>query len=167
MRKTVITLLYLLFCSLLQAQNATLTKDETVGYLKKKLSEIDKQSAGTSSTFSFSGDVSLYNTTLSLKFCFSSATSFTCYKYSFNPAYIKEITQEANSGTSATGWVKVRVANKSAVEEKIYTNPDTKSSVDLVWIPYLVADGSNFEKIKKALLHMQALLKAEDDPFGN
>ena len=32
---------------------------------------------------------------------------------------------------------------------------------------FLQADDTNFNKIKKALLHLQALLKAEDDPFGN
>jgi phage major head subunit gpT-like protein len=41
-----------------------------------------------------------------------------------------------------------------------------RKTTNEVLFTYLKADDTNFNKIKKALLHLQALLNAEDDPFG-
>lgn len=108
------------------------------------------------------------------------------HSVTFNPIHIQSITM----GTSfvagePVGLMKITLKNSSAqqnnsawaITEKVYREPhagkctgykqvaNNTTAVSELYFTFLQADDTNFNKIKKALLHLQALLSAEDDPF--
>ncbi|MBW0176664.1 hypothetical protein [Sediminibacterium sp.] len=108
---------------------------------------------------------------------------------SFNPMQIKSIDLETTSISGQTvGMIKITLKATSAqynfvattVNDKFNANAGQfngqctsfrevggeRKTTNEVLFTYLKADDTNFNKIKKALLHLQALLNAEDDPFG-
>jgi hypothetical protein len=151
-----------IFVSLIAgAQNATLTKGETIEYLHKKIMEVDKQTTGTAGSVFQYPKVLLQNGAVKIEFDMGTPR----YTYVFNPAYIKEVTLSKPNQT--TGWVLIELMSKAVAVEKAYAAADNgKSSSEFAWLPFLIGDGKNFDRIKKALLHLQALIKAEDDPFN-
>jgi hypothetical protein len=48
-----------------------------------------------------------------------------------------------------------------------YTDARSTNSNNTIYLAYLQADPTNFNKIKKALEYLRDLAKAEDDPFAN
>jgi hypothetical protein len=105
---------------------------------------------------------------------------------SFNPIHIQSISM----GTSLVagepvGLIKITLKNSSAqqnysgwaITQKINREPyvgkcsgykqvaNNNTAVSELYFTFFQADDTNFNKIKKALLHLQAVLSAEDDPF--
>jgi len=106
---------------------------------------------------------------------------------SFNPMQIKSIDLETSTISGQTvGMVKITLKAASAQYNFVARTVTEKSNsgqfsgqctsfkevggerktTNEVLFTYIKADDTNFNKIKKALLHLQALLNAEDDPFG-
>jgi hypothetical protein len=162
MKKLFVIIAAMLFSGSVFCQNATLTKKETADYLYKKLEEI-KDLMIPQGTTKFDLYPSLTNSFTENKFTFGFyfSSPFTQYKYGFNPAYIKAISK-GSEGTS-TGWLKITFATNAVAETRGSTNVSSNEA----WFPYLLGDGTNYDKIRRALLHLQSLLKAEDDPFAN
>ena len=81
------------------------------------------------------------------------------------------------------GLIKVTLISKVAIEnQKAFNYKQTTSDgdcsdyglndekeliVDVIYIPFLNGDPSNFSKLKKALEHLSQLYKAENHPFAN
>lgn len=110
----------------------------------------------------------------------------------FNPAHILKIEKASNIiGGEPIGAIKITLkANTGKWNFYIFTpikevtniNHEhfskcydlneylpgrVKESTKEVYLTYLQADDSNFDKIRKALEHLRDLYNAEDDPFGN
>jgi hypothetical protein len=110
------------------------------------------------------------------------------YNYTtFNPAQISSITLAADQYSSdpvgvititltaqtaidiqtANGYGYYRTRNDGSVYYYDWKETDRKQYyVNQISMPYLKSDGTNFDKIRKALEHLRNLAKAEDDPFG-
>lgn len=154
------------------AQDVTLTKQETVNYLNKKMREIQSMQACNEPTitpnkFEFaSASVGFDYESNQLKFIYSgtrtqknNVTISVEFSQIFNPLHIKEIKEISSTDQCAVHWIRI--------ELKGYLGKRNGSDWNNFAIPFLKVDSFAFEKIKKAFLHLQALLKAEDDPFGN
>lgn len=176
------------------AQNATLTKEETVNYINKKLAEchehkktpsngkltptIDNQSISLS-------DAGLITKTLKRSVTLSGADcpNGKLYDYEkFNAAHIVSIEADKNYDESeAVGTIKLtllsntghqtstveaytRVLMGRCTDWKEVDRSEAKSSV--AYLYYLKGDPTNFNKVKKAFEYLRDLVKAEDDPFG-
>ncbi|MGN0021670.1 MAG: hypothetical protein ACI35Z_12790 [Sphingobacterium hotanense] len=202
------------FCVMIcKAQNATLTKEETINYINKKANEVgghfrsvpaDKNS-GIIKYYYSQNDVSFANDKLRIvqqrrnypdngfggdvyPCDFHSQT----HEDFFNPAHIVSIEKHTNfKQDEPVGTLKIilkgnvgqsnfstytptkRVTN---TEHKYYGHCHdlqeyipyrTKNTVNFIYLSYLQSDDSNYDKLKKALLYLRDLMKAEDDPFGN
>lgn len=107
--------------------------------------------------------------------------------YILNPAHIDEISEYELSASQSLGYLKIRLISSTGKIHKLQTqvvlvtNPqrydynrcnyskeieNSRESCKFVYIPFLKSDPTNFNKLKKALEHLKALCKAEDDPFG-
>lgn len=133
-----------------------------------------------------------YNTYLTYTYDNARSGEFTDVFY---PNHIKEIIDAGSSVGESCGTIKVvlisaaskkHTLQKSFVqhtekvrkydnyqtwyEDRYYytfdTDEETNTSESIVYLWYLNSDPTNFSKIKKALEHLSALCKAEDDPFG-
>ncbi|EAZ94817.1 hypothetical protein FBBAL38_10272 [Flavobacteria bacterium BAL38] len=198
MKKKVLIYLFAL-CSLTSfAQDkASLTKEETVNYLKKKINEIDghyRTPGGLTNRLYFKNtSFDLDNNLLQLKTTRKNMLEEfggNCGYFEnvnitwFNPAHIKDIILvEPNLG-EPVGLVKITLIGKvgrDIQEAYAYQKQNSNTgncynwersdlkeySVSEISIPFLATDPSNFNKMKKALEYLRDLYKAEDDPFGN
>ncbi len=150
-----------------------LTKMETVAYLNKKYKEAE-------------GLIPLGNDKVTVRECkiefaegllivsrtlFEQDKLYGWVEYKFNPLYISNITQKtsgANISISKGGLsaLEIKLTSNSVVRNLKFSDQDQVTNIfDNLPFDFAFGDGQNFEKIKKALLHLQALLKEEDDPF--
>lgn len=155
-------------------EKASLTKQETVNYLRKKCQEV----VGFSRVLNKYGEISkVTKVDVSIDDCTISYTAYTkdvaldiqtSYprKYSFNVKDISSISvsKELYGGGSA-GIIDIYLVSKTGL--RTYVGQGGPEAVSRIEINFLAADVTNFDKIRKALEHIQALCKAEDDPFGN
>lgn len=161
------------------SQDITLTKGETVNYLKKKLNEINGEytvriEASPTINDKYVSNPYLYLNESQLSLSYSlyfrpfSATSnpsfFCSYSYSFNPMYIDTIW--APSGGLMSVWLKRGNGKYVCSCSQYHTNLNKNENTSLISWPVPINDSDYANKIRKALLHLRDLLKAEDDPFG-
>lgn len=203
--------------TLFSQDKASLTKEETVNYLSKKLNEIEDYSSLTNGKTYYhrKSEVTLAKDNLKISYTQSNykqrpegrlVTVNDRNKYKipmriypcdylveditqeFNPAYIVSVELgNKDPNTATVGFIQITLKSKTAkylIErsktsytisggnndgecgdfEMVYSNTNLYSVVNF---PYLKADDTNFNKIKKALEYLRDLYKAEDDPFGN
>lgn len=195
MKKTLlICILALLNVSLFAQDKATLTKDETVNYLERKIKEIVghyRKPDGSNERLYFKNtSVSYRDNLLTIsttrknllednKNCRYVERENTV---SFNPKDIIEIKFEGKNESEPVGIIKVIFTSQvckeiwDAYAYKMQNNYGTcydwrktdhqEFSKKEILIPFLASDSTNFTKFKKALEHLRDLCKAEDDPFG-
>ncbi|ERJ60660.1 hypothetical protein M472_18035 [Sphingobacterium paucimobilis HER1398] len=182
----------LLSINLCKAQGATLTKDETLKYIGKKIDESkgykDKDYitylsiALGEANINFSKVVCPYRSSENKSPNNRANTSYVehYYDFIFNPVFISSITNVYNADQNVS-YVRLHFNSKTVkcnyyfkywkevqVYRMNYDSHDGAKSYeyDYVDIPYLTADPTNFDKIKKAFEHLKTLSKVEDDPFG-
>jgi len=174
MRQLFIAILLCMLSVTALAQDITLTKGETVAYLDKKIKEVEGYSQnGWPEGLSVKDcSVEFKNGRLIItQSTYKNENDFRKEEYSFNPLYIESITDYSYNDKAQTVHIMfITLSTKSIrhqtthplnyVKWPLYEEKDAQ-------IYYFNGGGKNFEKIKKALFHLQALLKAEDDPFGN
>ncbi len=101
----------------------------------------------------------------------------------FNPKHIIKIEEDVAQDGATLGLIKLTLISKVAIEnQKAYNFKQTSSngscydyglndekelSVDVMYIPFLNGDPSNFSKLKKVFEHLSQLYKTENDPFAN
>ena len=195
MKKTLlICILALLNVSLFAQDKATLTKDETVNYIERKIKEIVghyRTPEGFNERLYFKNTFVYYKDnllTISTTRKNILENNFNC-RYvekentiSFNPKDIIEIKFEGKNESEPVGIIKV-IFTSQVCKEILYAyaykmQKSDGTCYDLrqtdhqefskkeILIPFLASDSTNFTKIKKALEHLRDLCKAEDDPFG-
>ena len=162
------------------SQDVSLTKGETVNYLKKKLNEINGEytvrvGAATSIDDKYVSSPYLYFNESMLSFSYSlyfrpySSTSkpslFCGYSYTFNPMYIDTIWAPDRGLMSV--WLKRSNAKYACTCSQYYPQHNKNENTSLISWPVPINDPDYANKIRKALLHLRDLLKAEDDPFGS
>ncbi len=174
--KKQILVFVLTICSLVAycQDKATLTKEETINYLRKKCQEV----VGFSRVINKYGESNkVTKADISIDDCTITYTSYTKdvaldiqtsypIKYSFNAKDISNIyvSKELYGGGSA-GIIEIYLTNQTGLRTVIgQGGPVATMRIE---INFLAADVTNFDKIRKALEHIKALCKAEDDPFGN
>lgn len=196
MKKTLSTICVLVFLnvSLVAQEKASLTKDETVRYLEKKIKEIVghyRTPNNSNQTLYYTDPAVTFNDNL-LRIKISrknyvldsrSSVYVELENYtSFNPKDIKEIKFENRNDWEPVGVLKIIFTSQVCKETMYaygYTSQDDNGkgydwgqtdkkevSTNEALIPFLAADNTNFTKIKKALEYLRDLCKAEDDPFG-
>jgi hypothetical protein len=106
----------------------------------------------------------------------------------FNPAHILKIENyDGDVAGEPVGSAKITLKSNTGIFKRTagsvtskFTDPNSdfygrcvdfkeqsdSQSTNTIYISYLKADDTNFNKIKKALEYLRDLLKAEDDPFG-
>jgi hypothetical protein len=147
------------------AQDAMPTKEETVNYINKKLSEVEGRTERVNSgltrklaylSFKLEGDMAVFS--------FSRVAGLDGLKTNtFNPAYIDRVsTTLSPSPDSTIGWILVYFPKK-LVKQTCKSACD--ETTDHIMFPYLAATPEAKEKIKKAFLHLRDLAKAEDELF--
>ncbi|MFD0751294.1 hypothetical protein ACFQZS_14180 [Mucilaginibacter calamicampi] len=175
--------LFLLFVTIsAKAQDkATLTKDETISYINRKVKEIDGLSyhyintlgERLSKTCNAASFALKYDTNdkLLLKYneAYPNTTLELRYLYEFKATYIKSIElMPPVVSSDQLGFLKIQLSNESALYSIRYDGGSRgEGNTSVIELPFLISDTSNFSKLKKALEHLQALYKSEDDPFGN
>lgn len=179
----------------------TLTKDETINYINKKLAEASGShstySEGPSPLWYRSVSVSLRGARMTVSYVRANREESGEHcpyvrgcrsdyrrqesEWNFNPALIRSIaieesgpvgcvllnlsTADARHTSEWFGWIRDQNAQWETYHwQQFHRETD---NYDVVHVPYLATDPQNFDRLKKAFLHLQALLKAEDDPFGN
>ncbi len=163
------------------SQDVTLTKGETVNYLKKKLNEINGEytvriGAATNLDDKYVANPYMYFNESSMNFSYSlyfrpySSTSipalFCSYSFTFNPMYIDTIyAPSAGSGLMSV-WLKRGNGKYVCTCSQYYPQFNKNESTSLISWPVPINDPDYANKVRKALLHLRDLLKAEDDPFG-
>lgn len=162
-----ILLLFFAFCFTpsVIAQNATLTKGETVAYLDKKMKEMNEFRYKNERYLNFS--VEFDGTVLTLKYQIKNLdNNFTSYQiHKFNPLYINKFQHYNRDNQLPFILVSVKTSGIYSTTGSPYKySPENNNHIPFYFLGS-ESDKSNGEKIKKALLHLQALLKAEDDPF--
>ena len=164
--KTYVLFLLLSFGLAAQAQSS-LTKEETINYLSKKLKEtvdhVYSNNNGKIGKVSSSYTVSVAKTEKGIKITYTFEEPFYQTSYEFNPAHIKDVLPYENSTTSAVSELQISLIGKTCAAKRRNGN----ESLSYANMLYLKGDSSNLGKIKKALLYLRDLCKAEDDPFGN
>lgn len=194
MKKTITILAVCFSIATSFAQNATLTKEETVNYINKKLAECTSYKKTTSDGVTLTIEyerISLSDANLITKSTKRSrmVNGNDCprnelYNYDkFNVVHIVGIELDKNYDDSeAIGTIKIKLLPKTGHltwTSEAYTRvlmgrcTDWKEvdrqemTVSEIRMYYLKGDPTNFNKIKKALEYLRDLAKAEDDPFGN
>lgn len=145
MKKTVlITLMVIYYSNSFSQEKATLTKDETVNYLKKKFAEINMHEAtelnqknyywGNQNTITASGEQISFtyqfsnyleqNGTRCQRNTYVYETLFPCdyfiskTTYSFNPIHIKSISEEKTDDKNPIGQIYVLLSGKVGIRTK-------------------------------------------------
>lgn len=164
------------------SQNAEMTKQETINYIDRMLgktvgleyndgSVVDRISfsAASSGRLRFSYTASGENTYAYNAFDSPSWGSFNQCRdrsYEFDPLYVKSISLKSY-GHRSVRYCTISFVKKELVREKISGGPSCREGlVNEVLLFFVMVEQKDFEKLKKALEHLVALYKAEDDPFG-
>lgn len=173
-----------LFVPAASAQDAMLTKEETVNYLNKKLQETDgrpayiKQNGKTYNrihlglSFKLVGEkVEFRGKSKSEHLDADTTINNTC---SFNPAYIKDVRVGNVDGYPPVKGSPVLVAvitlsgNLARCRMTDYRGRlIDEGDYGVVRLPFLDAAPGNRTRMEKAIRHLSDLAKAEEDPFGN
>lgn len=161
MKYPVLLLTALFLCSLLSAQ-PTLTKEETIRYIDKKMKEtIGHQKVMNSNAYWIS-DAGIRLTNWGrVELRYSIQGKSTVYR-EFNPAHILSIDHADITG-SVVGTIDIRLIGKTAV----LTEQGKKSSVHFVCIDFLQTHPSNYNRLQKALKDLRDLYKAKENSFVN
>lgn len=170
-------------------EKASLTKDETVNYIKKKIVDINDYYTDTSNSnsttykdirFTLNESKVYISYEIALKaygWCNGYSLIYT-YSYVFDASQITEIEEIKSSGNNSVSFLKLSFANKivnydysqkgcNFDNNRIQVENSTSENINTATIPFVSADPSTFNKLKKAIEYLRDLLKAEDDPFGN
>lgn len=157
----------LLFCtSTLSAQNTLLTKEETINYLAKKFKEVDGLYTDNGMWKYSHCDLTWVNNNIELTYRHTyNGDNVTDFTIRFNPLYITRI--DNSRGITDVGVLEIflSIPGQSTQSNHNGTFPRSTKEVNIMFLGSS-SDRTNGDKIKKALLHLQQLLKAEDDPFG-
>lgn len=174
MRKSLFTLLLACTTFFSFSQSATLTKGETIAYLNKKINEAVGHKLSNNNGFIgdiYNAEVKVDTKGITIRYCWINTSGLYYWSsYVFNPSHIQDILPYANTSESAINELKISLVGKTCVftSGTGYYSPTTQSgSVAYANFLQLRADPENLNKIKKALLYLKSLLKAEDDPFGS
>jgi len=170
MKRYIITSVFLFFSILVFAQDVTLTKGETVAWLDKKIKEIVGHSFYAKGTPKVSdAGVKFVDGLLIISIAEDYGKDGIWIRTSkFNPMYMNYVGYKGYFSGGSIDKMKITFPTKSVIGETI--TPSGKTDIeeaDNYDYSFLRADETAPIKIRKALLHLQALLKAEDDPFGN
>lgn len=145
----------------------TLTKDETINYVNKKMKEavdhVYSNNNGRIGKVSAIYTVSITKTPKGINIVFTFDDPFYTASYEFNPAHIKDVFAYENSTSSAVNELQISLIGATCAA-KIRSGNQSLAYANML---YLKADPTNLQKIKKALMHLRDLYKAEDDPFAN
>ena len=169
MKSYVIGVLSLLFSASVYAQDVTLTKGETVEYLNKKFKELDGRNYTNISNYTIKNlSITFKDGLMVMSISEVGVEDGKSHNYirKFNPLYITKIwSANVVPYGDNTGQLQIylKIAGTEAYQSGAY---GWTQNTDVLRLPFLNVN-DNDKKITKALLHLQALLKAEDDPFGN
>jgi hypothetical protein len=165
------------------AQNATLTKGETLEYIQKKFREFEGTYVVTIDTTRRTTNIDdkmltgAYVSLTDQKITFSYNLSFRPFQVGGNPPCFcsytitfkpADITYMNYSNKYQNLYISL--ANKTAkqvVRCCQYYKTSERDNIDNYVVLHISGDEDAINKIMKALNHLKALLKAEDDPFGN
>jgi hypothetical protein len=171
--------LYLLCPFAVRAQDAMLTKEETINYLHKKVQEADngykfyqtqgKQTYKTPRLIKFLGKLEMSYTVVAGN---QVATHVTC---AFDPAHAKSIDIYNGTKDDTVNIAQVFFHGKVVKCDQyskdrfgvLVLNSSRTYMTDFMPIPFLDAVPGNRARVEKAIKHLIDLAKAEDDPFGN
>jgi hypothetical protein len=171
MKMRVLSLMALLFVSTLAAsgQDAMPTKEETVRFLDRKIKEGTGRVGGETFGDEKYRDLAVWmkGDELTITYSADRPGSRTTWTNTFNPKYIEKVSVIGVRGKNALGLVLIQFA-KPVVRSVFMLNgkSDEKDTTGAGFL-YFAADEGNGEKVKKALLHLRDLAKAEDELFGN
>ncbi len=181
------------FTAVVAQDKASLTKDETISYLNRMLNKAVgfkciNVGAGTPTasietvSFSENGDDICYTYRVGawynrgLSDCSAGCGGNYTISYIFNPAYITDVQYLSNSGGDPVRALRVVFRNQNLVREKWTEHGLTPlNSRDKVTLErttgtatfyFFLSEMADFEKMKKAILYLRDLYKAEEDPFG-
>ncbi|MDR6921879.1 MULTISPECIES: hypothetical protein [Chryseobacterium] len=178
-----------------KAQGATLTKEETVNYINKKLAESNEHKK-TVSDGKITATINWQTIEMSNNGIITRAISrstklenLDCPDVNlfdedkFNVSHIVTIELAKNyNENEAVGTLKIKLLPKTGHSSGKFSaysrvlmgrcvDREERSiydlTVDEISIYYLKGDPTNFKKIKKAFEYLRDLNKAEDDPFGD
>jgi len=160
------------------SQDVTLTKGETIQYLDKIVKQTVGQTfktsygfLGNSGTIGEVKEAYIKETSTGIEVFYEIKGSFIWQrKLKFHPKYIKTIINHKNNLSSTVNGVDITLIGNLCNYEyyaRDYGGVVGSGTVAQLSIIFLQEDPKNFERLKKALLHLQALYKAEDDPFDN
>jgi hypothetical protein len=177
MKSYTFLLLLLLFLGYSEsaAQDAMPTKEETVNYLHKKMSEVvgrvkvwenEAISPMTYRNASIALKDSNIEITVTASFFLRSprTENVVTQKCVFNPGYISRVDIEKPKKDEGIGFVYVRFDKKLVTWT--FDDDRKQQDSDVASFPYYATIPGNDERIKKALLHLRDLAKAEEDPFS-
>jgi hypothetical protein len=188
MKKYLFLCLIALFTTSAMAQDAMLTKEETVNYLHKKLREVEGRFTTIfSSKFYYNapsinlmkdGTVEVIYTRSSSDFCLGGYS--VKFSYRFDPSEIVRVgTVSANPGDSVSDLALIFSSRTARAREDHTKGTSCTRSLghwegtngqwgDLgrVNFPYFATSPENSGRITRAILHLRDLAKAEEDPFS-
>jgi hypothetical protein len=169
MKKYLFLFLIALFTASVTAQDAMLTKEETVNYINKKLQELEGRDMSWANGSVRFSDLSfrLKKDDVELKFTETSTSGPRYTTYVFNPGHISSFdTIHGPQTGSAVRAFSVKFPTKTGrwAQGSLYA---PFRDVDYVQMPYFDAIPGNRKRLEKALLHLRDLYRAEDEPFGN
>lgn len=160
MKSVLVSVFFFLFIICPRAQEKpTLTKEETVNYINKRVQEAIGLKSSKELTY---GDLSLTVKDCDLTLTRGYKEDGSRYIEVFNPIYINSFFVISKKGAQ-TGSLQINFSG--AVVR--YSWNGQKGTNTFVSIPFFNGDPDMGEKLKKAFLHLKDLCKAEDDPFGN
>lgn len=176
--KTKFTLLVAVFAALVAqglAQDAMLTKEETINYLQKKLLEVEGREQifehnsilvrNKYHTPSITMNGSSVKVTLFISNNEGEKPRFAIDE--FNPAYIARVEVLKPKLDEGIGSVAILFDRRVVKRTDQFMFDGRPRDVGFVYIPYYATIPQNGERMMKALLHLRDLAKAEEDPFGN
>ena len=174
-RTILLTIGIVLLTLSVSAQDAMLTKEETINYLQKKLLEVE----GREQIFEHNSIVvrNKYHTpSITMKGSSVKVTLFISNSEGekprfaideFNPAYIARVEVLKPKLDEGIGSVAILFDRRVVKRTDQFMFDGKPRDVGFVYIPYYATIPQNGERVMKALLHLRDLAKAEEDPFGN
>ena len=182
------SVLAILICTIYFAQGASLTKEETINYINKKLRDVVTDN-GYEEWNIIQNELSLddskaritriyvtgTNSPL-LRNCAEGYWSFSKDIIEFNPAYIEDIKEgEDSNGVKKMILVIPKtgkhtyLAKKCVIEGDYFVPKVKEDTIEMtkeLKIFYNGNDPATFGKLKKAIEYLRDLSKSESDPFG-
>ena len=168
MKKILICLSVFFMAATVAAQDATLTKAETISYLDKKIKAIVGQPEPFCSSCTGRKMRNAYvkevDGLIEVFFSYDLRDDYIYSEtYRFNPKYLRDV--DIHSGSQTVRSINIFIPNESGMK----TTSDYESfwKTKNVRFLFLDNDPENGKRIKKALLHLKDLYNAEADPFDN